>query len=152
MTKSVTSLLDLLDPVTPEDLRMVNDPARRGRLVFQLTRYPSFALPSPAAPALLCGVMHEFGVGEVWMVTGRAFTAQPSVLKEIIRQMRRGIPELVRNLRLHRLHMLVDPARAGTARFAQKVGFQFEARLSCLGTEGQDLDMYLYGRKKWAVS
>lgn len=143
MTHSVDEILELLDPVTPEDVRAMSDAGLRARIEFQMKNFPCFALPSPDAPAVVCGITHDLGVGECWMITGRRFSAQ-GPLKDVLRSIRRGLPHLVQDLQLRRLHMLIDPARAGTVRFAEKTGFAFEARLQRLGVQGQDLDMYIY--------
>ncbi|MDP2207049.1 MAG: hypothetical protein Q8K65_12175 [Alphaproteobacteria bacterium] len=141
MSKANIKALSMLQPRTDEDRRLLNDAACRALIEYQILNYPSFALPSIAAPVVVCGIAHAAGVGEVWMVTGKGFEEQ---FRTVLRQQRAGLPQLIRVLDIHRLHMLVDPARAGVCRYAEAAGFEFEARLKRMGARGQDLEMYVY--------
>ncbi|HCS23303.1 MAG TPA: hypothetical protein PLW48_10135 [Alphaproteobacteria bacterium] len=141
MSKANLQALAQLEPRTDEDSFLLSDPDNRARLEYQIMNYPSFALPSIVQASVICGVAHAAGVGEVWMVTGKGFEKD---FRTILRQQRAGLPMMMQVLKLHRLHMLVDPARHGVCRYAEAAGFDFEARLKRMGAKGQDLDMYVY--------
>jgi hypothetical protein len=141
MTQGVLNALGKLQPRTDADKQLLACPEKRAWLEAQIRNFPAIALPNFDAPVAICGIACAPGFGEAWMVTGVGFEKH---LKTILRQHRQMLRMMVDVLALHRLHMLIDPERPGTARYAQAVGFEFEARLKRMGLQGQDLHMYLF--------
>lgn len=110
----------------------------------QILNWPCVALPDPENPVLVAGCVYALGVGEVWMVTGEGFKDQ---IRMVLPQVRSLCGSLSGMFGLHRLHMMVSADRPDAARFARHVGFGLEARLKCMGHDGSDVDVFLFGHE-----
>lgn len=141
MTDVVLRAIDRIQPRTEEDRALLENDALRERLVFHVKNFPAVALPCAENPSAICGVAHVAGVGETWMLTGIGFERD---IRVIMRQHRTLLKMAVNVLDLRRLHMLVDPARHGAIRYAEKLGFRAEATLQRMGIKGQDIQMFLF--------
>lgn len=104
----------------PESARILGDAELRAKVLYQIERWPAFALPSPAAPGLICGVAIEGDIGEVWMVAGEDFDAS---IRTILRQQRFLCRMALQVFQLKRIQMRVSLERAGAARWAGALGF-----------------------------
>lgn len=123
----------------PVDAEQFARPRWRQQLAQQIAMFPSFALPAGQSPVALCGFVHSEGVCEAWMVTGRGFEGKA---RTILQQQRALIADMFDALSLRRMHIMVDVDRADAQRWAEALGFSFEARLDRLGVG--DRDQYVY--------
>lgn len=140
----MSGILDALRTFKPRpvDAWMFEHPVISQQLVSQILYFPCMALPSNDKPTVLCGLVHNFcGAGEIWMVTGEGFER---TAKTVLQQQRRLARDFYKALGLHRLHILVDSDRKDARRWAEALGFQFEARLKKYGPRGEDRDMFLF--------
>lgn len=128
-------------PLAPADQDLHRDPSVVAHMLNQIQHYPCIALPSIDDPVLLCGVVHQLGMGEAWMLCGEAFLTRWKEAYLIHKQIAGSI---YRSLNLHRMHMLVDPARADACRYAQKVGFEFEFTAARFSAHGSDMSFYVW--------
>jgi hypothetical protein len=147
----MSSVLTAFQAMTPRpvDAWMYDTPAVREQLEAQIVRFPSFALPSADRATCITGIVHAHGVAEVWMVTGNGFFRNA---RGILEQQRQLLRDMYDALHLHRLHILVDHGRKDAARWADLLGFRFEAGpMRKMGAKGNDLDFYIYERERtWA--
>lgn len=129
--------------IRPVDAWMLDNRAYALRIVEQILNFPSFALPDLENPVAICGIVHAFGVGEIWMVTGEGFEEQVKTILPMHREMIRGMAQA---LNLHRVHMIVDPSHPGAARYGKALGFESEfGKLSRrLGPRGEDLEFLIW--------
>lgn len=104
--------------------------------------FPAYALPCINQPTTICGLIHDHGVGEIWMVTGKGFERSAPI---VLQQQRQLLKTFYQVLNLHRLHMLVDSSDGPAKLWAARLGFVFEAGpLRGMGARGNDQDFYLY--------
>lgn len=142
------SLEDALNNFIPreQDKWMFENTAYLQKLRIQLdSYYPSFVMPDHENPAMICGCMHELGVGEVWMITGQDFDKH---VKTIVSQLRQLSGTLYRCLNLRLLYIRVESAREDAKRFAEAMGFEYSHTAPRMGFRGEDLDYYYYQPKE----
>jgi len=126
------------------DSWMLDNVHYRQRLERQVLMFPAFALPNSRAASCLTGLVHEFGVGELWMVTGEGFARDA---RKILPVARRLLAHLYSSLNLHRMHMLVVSDNAAGKTWAKHTGFTREAGpLKGMGPRGEDMDVFVYNR------
>lgn len=126
----------------PETAYLVENAFYRDRLVRQILAFPSYALPSSANPSCIAGLVHEFGVGELWMLTGENFERDA---RRILPLARRLLAHLYSSLGLHRMCMRIAVDNLPGQRWAKHTGFQWECGpMKRAGARGEDLDMWFY--------
>lgn len=125
------------------DAWMLEYPELMEELRCQALAFPSYALPT-VDPVVLCGVVHRFGEGEVWMVTGEGFEKK---VREVLPQQRALIETMYGILGLHRLQMTIDSSRRDAATWAKHLGFEFEhGPMKRKGARAIDMDLYVYNK------
>ena len=122
------------------DTWIFEDPEMLKRIKNQMAAFPCIALPEAENPAVIIGVIHEMGRGELWMLVGDNFKDR---LKTVILQSRALIKTTVHGLSLNSLHMRVDSRRADAKAFAEYMGFVLAGTVSGFGFRGEDLDYYI---------
>ena len=121
---------------------MLSDEVYRQRLQWQITAFPSYALPSSKRPTLLTGLVHEFGVGTIWMLTGVGFERDIRVNLPMVRVL---LKHLYEELNLRRLQIFLESGRKDGAVWAKHTGFVRECGpLKSLGVHGEDADIWIY--------
>lgn len=124
-----------------EDAWIFENEAFRRNVELQIANFPAFALPSIERPSALCGIVPDFGTGEVWLITGDGFRRDAAV---IARQLRELCIAAYKVFNLRRIHMKVDSDRPDAKLFAEKLGFICEAKnLKNMGVRGNNIDLYL---------
>ncbi len=143
MKEAVLTALQNFKP-RAADAWMLENAAYRQRLERQIVLFPAYALPDSVAPVCLCGVVHDFGVGELWMLTGEGFDGALRRLLPLSRELVRHVFE---GLQLRRLELYVESARKESAIWAKHMGFTFEfGPLRGKGATGQDLDLWTFSK------
>ena len=137
---------DVIDAFLRMDLRYCDEwmranPQYRDHIVWQIQHYPAFALPTPQNPVAICGLVSLFGSGTIWMVTGDGFEKQ---VLQVLPLQRRLCADLYKALGLHRMDMEVLNGRDDAARYAEKLGFEFECVKQRAGANGEHLLIYLW--------
>lgn len=135
-------------PHDAEAVRILTDPATRARVIRQIEKWPSFALPSPDNAVLVCGIAVAGDIGEAWLVVGEGFETQ---LRTVIRQMRAGFVGLWHVLGLRQLLVLVDPQRKGAVKFVKRLGFEAGEEPRSFEVDGKAVDMYFFNITKGGV-
>ena len=110
-------------------------------LLAQAYHFPSFALPDIGNPSVICGIVHSFGRGEVWMVTGEDFKAQSHHTLPMQRQICRS---MYRALQLHRMSLCVDAGSRSANKWAKSLGFRYETDLEKAGARAENLSVYVW--------
>ena len=85
------------------------------------------------------------GVGTAWLILNKQFLKYP---KKLLKFSRYIVKASMDGLELHRIQMDIDTTYEENARFAKKLGFEFEGRMVEFGPERQDYDRYVLLRKK----
>lgn len=128
---------------------MGNHPAARAEIERHIMLFPSAVLPSADDPAVIFGIVFTYGIGTIWMVTGRKFE---TCWRSIARLQRQYCAAVYDALGLRRMQMLVDAARPSDQRYAEFMGFNRESLTPHvgLGPQGEDLLFYTWkGEKTW---
>lgn len=130
----------------PREAWRLETPEFMERIAWQIANFPSVILPNYDTPAAICGIIHQFGVGEVWMIASADFKSHWDV---VLPQQRRICADMFKALGLHRMHMLVDPTWRDARVYARALGFrkEFDKPARGMGPLGQDLDFYLWPKK-----
>lgn len=128
-------------PLVEADRDIYCHPRMIEKLCWQIENFPAFVLPSLQDPVIVCGIAHDLGVGEVWMLTGENFVNH---WRRVLRQHRALCATAYRALGLHRMHMLVDPDRQGAGAYAGAVGFIAGNIEKRFGPNGTDLQFYVW--------
>lgn len=137
-------VLEALQIFQPRDscAWMLSEQVYRQRLELQIKAFPSYALPSSKRPTLLTGLVHEFGVGTIWMLTGVGFERDIRVNLPMVRVL---LPHLYKELNLRRLQIFLEPERKDGAVWAKHTGFIRECGpLKNFGVRGEDADIWIY--------
>lgn len=125
----------------PQDAWVFETPERRNFLEAQIVAFPCHALPDTENPTAICGLVHTWGVGEIWMVTGEGFARSAPV---VLQQQRQIITAFYSALRLHRLCMAIDAGNAEAKLWAGRLGFEYETTLKRASPDGGDHEIYLW--------
>jgi hypothetical protein len=124
---------------------MLDSPAILAKLRWQIQSFPAFALPAIDDPAVFCGVAHEQGVGEAWMIGVEGYEKRLPIVR---RQQHEGLKSIYAALGLHRLHMMTDARRPAHYAYATGLGFEYETTLRRYGPRGEDVDVHLWPEGK----
>lgn len=125
----------------PVDAWVFDDMAKKNALAMQIKNWPAFALPSPENAAAIVGVVHAFGVGLVWMVTGEGFENSARRILPISRQLCKTMYKV---LNLHRMSMEIEQGRKDAEAWAESLGFEFETVLQRNGPRGENQSIFLW--------
>lgn len=127
----------------PDNQWMRDNPVACAEIEANIMAGPSIALPSPEQPAVVCGIVHCYGIGTVWMVVGAEFTGCWRRVYAIQKSLLRSMFDA---LRLRRMHILVDAGNAVNRKYAECLGFVQETeKAHCgLGPRGEDLLFYIW--------
>lgn len=125
----------------PVDAWAHDNPAMRETVTRQILHFPAFALPDSIHPVAICGLIHDFGVGTAWMVTGEGFEKSARRVLSIQRCLYAG---LYKSLGLHRMDMEVETGRVAAERWAESLGFVFETVLLRRGPGGENQSVFLW--------
>ena len=128
-------------PLAPADSDLHSDVRYVERMLRQIKYHPCIALPSLEEPVLLCGIVHEMGIGEAWMLTGLDFQQR---WRTVLRQHRQVCADIYRACDLHRMHMMVDPARPEASAYARAIGFEYEFTARRFSPQGVDMSFYVW--------
>lgn len=131
--------------VSDRDAEAMWDPRIKARMEWQILNYPVMFLPSQDEPAAICGILHEYGVGEIWMITGKNFKRHAPM---IVNQGRSLCDTAIKTFKLHRLQLAVDSNLPGGRLFAERMGFVYEATLRRSGLRGENQDYYFWPTKE----
>lgn len=143
MSKRVLQALQNFKPRAPH-LWVFENPAYLAQLRQQIMLFPSYALPDSKNATCIAGVVHDFGKGELWMMTGEGFERD---VKKILPLARWLLADLYDSLRLHRMCMRIACDNAAGRTWAKHTGFRFECGpMKCAGARGEDMDMFVYNR------
>lgn len=147
MSELVLKALENFRPREPHRW-VFEHPAYLAQLRQQIMLFPSYALPGSKRPTCIAGLVHEFGKGELWMMTGEGFERD---VKIILPQARQLLAHLYTRLDLHRMSMRIACDNAAGRTWAKHTGFRFECGpMKSDGARGEDMDMFVYhnGEKK----
>ena len=141
MNEAVLKAFETFKP-RARDAWMMDDAQYRERLERQIVLFPCYALPTSKAATCLSGLVHDMGVGELWMLTGEGFERDT---RTILKLSRRLIAYLYGALKLRRLQMYIAVGDREGQIWAKHTGFRFEAGpLKRLGRRGDDLEIWIY--------
>lgn len=129
----------------PRDAARIKAPEVAAHIIRQCEGFPAIALPSADKPVAICGIVYQFGVGEAWMVLGEGFETS---WRSVLRMHRRVIPDMYKALKLHRLHMRVEAGFSAARRYAEALGFEYEATARRMGASGEDIAFYVWPERK----
>lgn len=136
-------MIDVLETFRPRpaDRWMLENTEMRMRVAVQASLYPCTVLPSRDCPAVLCGVVVQFGAGEAWMIPGESFEAH---VKTVLRMQRMMLRAFFEALGLRILTMRVDVANRPAVRYAEKLGFEWRATVPQIGVRGEDIGYFFW--------
>lgn len=123
------------------DSWIYNNPHYLRFIACQAVNFPAFAFPSIEKPTVICGIVHAFGDGECWMVTGIGFE---KTIRHVLLMQQRVCADMYRALDLHRMTIVVDKERYDARRYAEKLGFHYETDLGHAGPRAVDQSIYLW--------
>lgn len=141
MSARVLQALQNFKPRAPH-LWVFENPEYLARLQRQIMLFPSFALPDSRAATCIAGIVHELGVGELWMMTGEGFERDARKILPLARGL---LAHLYAHFGLHRMCMRISCDNAAGRTWAKHTGFRFECGpMKRAGARGEDMDMFVY--------
>lgn len=141
MSERVLQALQNFKPREPHQWVFQN-PAYLVQLQNQIMLFPSYALPDSTRPTCIAGLVHEFGKGELWMMTGEGFAED---VRKILPAARLLLAHLYEQLDLHRMCMRIACDNKPGQTWAKHTGFRFECGpMKSDGARGEDMDMFVY--------
>lgn len=137
------AVLNAFLAMTPRDCDawMMADETMKNAIAAQIVAFPAFALPSLDAPATICGIVHAFGAGSVWMITGVDFER---VAGRVLAMQRQLCASMYVALALRRMDMRIEHGRTEVERWAGALGFEFETVLQRHGARGEHQAIWLW--------
>lgn len=115
--------------------------ARKNFMRTQIAHFPSCVFPDLENPTVICGIVHNEGIGEIWMLTGEGFVrSAPRVLE----QQRDMLGLMYSTMGLRRMSMGIQSTRADARLWAERLGFEYETTLREGCVRGGDLDVFLW--------
>lgn len=143
MNRLALEAFERMEP-SEADAYLFADPARRNFIRAQIVNFPAYVLPDPERATVVCGIVHAFGLGEVWMVKSRDFRRSAPIVLPLMRDLIAGGYAA---LGLRRLSLAVEAGRADAALWARRLGFAREATLRAAHPRGGDVDVFVWEGK-----
>ncbi len=141
MNKRIIDIVNTMELAADEQW-LRDDPVLWARVLEQCDGNPVFILPDYTTPALVCGVVAEGDVGEVWMIRGAEFKGR--VTGDVLRQQKTLCRMVYQAMSLREMCMGIWPHFEAGKRWAAKLGFVYDRMISSDAHNGKDVEVWVY--------